>query len=194
VKMKEHGGAYAALKALGDDVMAQIDAKLTAGESGGAVAKWLQEEMKLLTDSKRPSLTRKLERYRGTELRNKVISRITEAATSASIKTLAKRVNAMDELEEMVRIQRTRVDKMLALEEGKPMLIGATTGEIKLLKEMLVDLGRVQLETGFLTRAPKTIKGVLANARGERIEFSWTEEQEQLYRELESVERRAEEV
>ena len=100
----------------------------------------------------------------------------------------------MDELEEMVRIQRVRVDKMLALEEGKPMLIGATTGEIKLLKEMLVDLGRVQLETGFLTRAPKTIKGVLANARGERIEFSWTEEQEQLYRELENVERRAEEV
>ena len=77
MKMKEHGGAYAALKALGDDVMAQIDAKLTAGESGGAVAKWLQEEMKLLTDDKRASLTRKLERYRGTELRNKVISRIT---------------------------------------------------------------------------------------------------------------------
>ena len=194
MKMKEHGGAYAALKALGDDVLEQIDAKLTAGESGGAVAKWLQEEMKLLADGKRASLTRKLERYRGTELRNKVISRITEAATSASIKTLAKRVNAMDELEEMVRIQRVRVDKMLALEEGKPMLIGATTGEIKLLKEMLVDLGRVQLETGFLTRAPKTIKGVLANARGERIEFSWTEEQEQLYRELENVERRAEEV
>ena len=87
----------------------------------------------------------------------------------------------------MVVIQRTRVDKMLLMEKDKPILLKIATDEIRLLKEMLVDLGKVQLETGILPKATRRITGTITGADGETAEFSWTEEQEQLYRELERV-------
>ena len=63
-----------------------------------------------------------------------------------------------------------------------------TTNEIRLLKDMLVDLGRVQMETGLLPRAAKTIKGTVTGADGQIKEFAWTEEQEELFKEIEELE------
>ena len=180
--------AYVALKTLGTDMVLQIDEKLIAGETGRMVADWLQKDG-LLKDVKREALIRMIERYRGTEVREKLVKRIADAQTGKSLITVARRATALEELEEIARIQRKRVDKMLALEDGKPMLITATSNEIRMLKEILVDLGHMQLETGVIVRAPKTVKGVMMGRNGEEVAFSWTEEQAKLYQELEGVER-----
>jgi hypothetical protein len=180
--------AYVALKTLGTDIVLQIDEKLIAGETGRMVADWLQKAG-LLKDVKREALIRMIERYRGTEVREKLVKRIADAQTGKSLITVARRATALEELEEIARIQRKRVDKMLALEDGKPMLITATSNEIRMLKEILVDLGHMQLETGVIVRAPKTVKGVMTGRNGEEVAFSWTEEQAKLYQELEGVER-----
>ena len=180
--------AYVALKTLGTDIVLQIDEKLIAGETGRMVADWLQKGS-LLPDVKREALIRMIERYRGTEVREKLVKRIADAQTGKSLITVARRATALEELEEIARIQRKRVDKMLALEDGKPMLITATSNEIRMLKEILVDLGHMQLETGVIVRAPKTVKGVMTGRNGEEVAFSWTEEQAKLYQELEGVER-----
>jgi hypothetical protein len=180
--------AYMALKALGTDIVLQIDEKLIAGETGRMVADWLQKGG-LLPDVKREALIRMIERYRGTEVREKLVKRIADAQSGKSLITIVRRATALEELEGIARIQRKRVDKMLALEEGKPMLITATSNEIRMLKEILVDLGHMQLETGVIVRAPKTVKGVMTGRNGEEVAFSWTEEQAKLYQELEGVER-----
>ena len=180
--------AYVALKTLGTDIVLQIDEKLIAGETGRMVADWLQKAG-LLKDVKREALIRMIERYRGTEVREKLVKRIADAQTGKSLITVARRATALEELEEIARIQRKRVDKMLALEDGKPMLLTATSNEIRMLKEILVDLGHMQLETGVIVRAPKTVKGVMTGRNGEEVAFSWTEEQAKLYQELEGVER-----
>ena len=180
--------AYVALKTLGTDIVLQIDEKLIAGETGRMVADWLQKAG-LLKDVKREALIRMIERYRGTEVREKLVKRIADAQTGKSLITVARRATALEELEEIARIQRKRVDKMLALEDGKPMLITAPSNEIRMLKEILVDLGHMQLETGVIVRAPKTVKGVMTGRNGEEVAFSWTEEQAKLYQELEGVER-----
>jgi len=180
--------AYVALKALGTDIVLQIDEKLIAGETGRMVADWLQKGG-LLPDVKREALIRMIERYRGTEVREKLVKRIADAQSGKSLITIARRATALEELEEIARIQRKRVDKMLALEDGKPMLITAASNEIRMLKEILVDLGHMQMETGVIVRAPKTIKGVMMGRNGEEFAFSWTEEQAKLYQELECVER-----
>ncbi len=180
--------AYVALKTLGTDIVLQIDEKLIAGETGRMVADWLQKAG-LLKDVKREALIRMIERYRGTEVREKLVKRIADAQTGKSLITVARRATALEELEEIARIQRKRVDKMLALEDGKPMLITAASNEIRMLKEILVDLGHMQLETGVIVRAPKTVKGVMMGRNGEEVAFSWTEEQAKLYQELEGVER-----
>ena len=180
--------AYVALKALGTDIVLQIDEKLIAGETGRMVADWLQKGG-LLPDVKREALIRMIERYRGTEVREKLVKRIADAQSGKSLITIVRRATALEELEEIARIQRKRVDKMLALEDGKPMLITAASNEIRMLKEILVDLGHMQMETGVIVRAPKTIKGVMMGRNGEEVAFSWTEEQAKLYQELEGVER-----
>ena len=76
---------------------------------------------------------------------------------------------------------------MLMMEKDKPLLLKSTTDEIRLLKEMLVDLGRVQMETGVLPKATRKVTGMITDAAGVIAEFSWTEEQEQLYHELERI-------
>jgi len=181
------GQGPARLRDLPEDVISKIDGKLTAGEPAREVAAWMQTEAKVLTDMKPDTLKKTLERYREGHLRNKVLARITEAHNAKAVKTVQKRLNSMDELEEMVVIQRTRVDKMLLMEKDKPILLKSTTDEIRLLKEMLVDLGRIQMETGVLPRATRKVTGMITTMEGEIAEFSWTEEQEQLYRELERV-------
>ena len=187
MKIKLKQIAFRRLKDLGPDMMSRIDSKLTSGESGMDVARWLQEDCNQLRDMKPSSLKKTIERYRGTELRNRTIKRIAEAQTGVPVKTLQKRLNAMDELEEMTRIQRGRVDKLHVHESGLPpgILLDKTTGEIRLLKDMLVDLGHIQMETGVLARAAKTFKGTLTDANGEVKQFEWSEEQEKLFQELE---------
>ena len=55
--------------------------------------------------------------------------------------------------------------------------------EGRLLKEMLVELGRLQLETGVLARAPKKITAP-SDPNGGVQTFEWTQEQEALFNEL----------
>ncbi len=180
------GTALNKLQSLGDEVLSLVDSKLTSGVPASQVAAWLQDECKLFPEVKPPSVKKMLERYRKGELRNKVMARISEAHVNLPLATVQKRLNALDEMEEMVRLQRGRVDKMLTLETGKPILLKATSDEIRLLKDMLMDLGRIQLETGVLARAAKKISGSIIGADGQQKQFEWTEAQEKLVKELEA--------
>jgi len=182
-----YGETFGLIKGLGQDVMAEIDTRLMDGESGYKVAAWLQEERKLLTGAKTDTVRKTIERYRQKELREKTFKRISEIHKNVSFGTIATRINALSSLEEIVLIQRARVGKMLTLEEGKPMLIGATTDEIKVMRELLSDLARLQLETGVLQRANKTVKGQYTDENGETKSFEWTEAQEKLLQELVGV-------
>ncbi len=67
------------------------------------------------------------------------------------------------------------------------MLLGQTTEEIRVLQTMLVNLGQLQLETGVMGRAARKLTGSFTDEQGDKLEFSWTEEQEKLYEELSGV-------
>ena len=180
--------AFHALKQLGPDVMAEIDTRLMDGVSGAKVAAWLQGELGKFSKMQPLTLKKMVERYRGKELREKTFKRIAAIQKNVPLGVVATRINAMMHMEELALIQRARLQKMLMLEEGKPMLIGATSDEIRLLKEMLLDLARVQMETGVMPRAGRTWKGSVINPNGEKKTFEWTEEHEALLQELTGVE------
>jgi len=76
---------------------------------------------------------------------------------------------------------------MIDLEADKPMLLKTTTDELRLMKELLVSLGSMQLETGVMGRATKTITGTVTDGMGLVKAFSWQEAEERLYTELVSV-------
>lgn len=188
-KVRVEGGAFGKLKSLGPELMAAIDTRLVAGETGKDIALWIQNDLGRLTDMKLPTLKKSLERYRASELRQKTIERIANVQRHQSTTQLVQRLNAMDELEEMAMIQRGRVEKLLVREAELPggILLKDTSNEIRLLKDMLVDLGRVQLETGVLARATKTVKGQMVGANGEMHNFEWTEEQEKMFQTIEHL-------
>lgn len=186
MKLKISTRAHSKLKALGEEIMDEIDRRLLAGEPASSLAAWLQVDLGKLKGVQPASVKKMLERYRETELRDKTLARIAGVQATHSVKTVAVRLNAMDELEDMVRIQSGRLRKLLTQEEGLPngVINKSVNPEMRLLKEMMVDLGRLQLETGILARASKTFKGTVTTEEGEVRHFEWTEEQEKLFNEL----------
>lgn len=189
MKIKMKGNTFKKLKAIDPDILAQLDSKLTLGDTAMDCARWLQNDHKLFLESDISALKKQLERYRGSELRDKTIERIAVVQKKAEVATIARRLNAMEELDVLAQQQRARLDKLLAKEALLPdgILLKDATREIAMLKDLLVDLGRMQLETGLMPRAARTFKGSLTGPDGMVSQFEWTEEQEQLYRELEGM-------
>jgi hypothetical protein len=66
------------------------------------------------------SIKKMLERYRGTELRDRTLARIAGAQGKAEVSVINTRLNALDEMDMMVRIQKDRVTRILAREADLP--------------------------------------------------------------------------
>lgn len=178
--------AFKELKALGPETMSEIDDRLLRKATPLSVAKWIQGEMGGCLHVKEESLKKTLERYRKTELRDRVVNSVIEMNRKQAGYTVAGKLHAMSELEELVAIQRGRFHKLLVKEQGGPLLMGGVSSEAKLLMQMLERLGAMQFDAGVIPRAPKVIAGTITDtSTGETTEFSWTEEQERLYRDLE---------
>ena len=173
-------------EALTEDQLGEIDSRLLEGEGAFKIATWIQEEVGVLTDHKTQSLKKALERYRAKDLRRRTIERVSKAHHGTTLPKVHGKLNALENMIGLVENQQQRVGKLLKREADLPngMLIGDTKNEMRLLKDMLVDLGKLQLETGVLKRAPKTVTGSFTQ-NGEEVAFSWTEEQDRLYKQLE---------
>lgn len=182
--------AFKKLTTLSPELVAAVDDRLLKGDPPSTVAAWLQETCEVLLDIKRESLKKNLERYRAKDLKDRVISELTAKAAPETAHGIKKRINAQDELEDLVCIQRARLDKLLVKEKGLPdgILLNQATAEVRLLKDSLESLGRIQLETGTMRRTAKTVTGTMMDPKtGEAREFSWTEEHDILMRHIEGL-------
>lgn len=176
---------FARLVALGTERVRDVTDRLRRGETATDVARVIQEDWHELTDIKLGSVKKMLERYRETVVKDEVIAKLTKQGTSVA--QLKKKLNAMDELEELARVQKGRFEKMLTKEAQGPLLMKVVSDEARLLKDTLIELGRLQLETGVIQRAPKKLTGqVVDPMTGEVRTFSWTEEQEELVKVIEA--------
>lgn len=172
---------------LGPDVVSQVDDMLLAGETPTKVARWLQVDLGLLGDLKESSLKKNLERYRSKDLRERVVNDLADRATGKSVAGLKKQLIALDEMTELAEIQRGRLQRIIMKESQLPqgILLKQASDEARLMKEVLVELGKLQLETGVMRRAPKTVSGQVVDPEtGASRQFTWTEEQEDLFRQL----------
>lgn len=123
--------AFKRLRALGAEVLAEVDAKLRAGTSPSTVALWLLADRHELGGTKHGTLKRMLVRYRQEEL------------------LAPKRpMDALAELSDLAAKQKARLDRLLANEDAQPggSLSGEARAEAELLKDILADLGQLQTE------------------------------------------------
>jgi len=144
------------LHELGDEKVAELDRRLGRGELPRDLARLIQDDWQLLQDVQADSVKKMLERYRKTELRDKVLARIAGQNDLVRTKTLARRLNAMEEIQTLVEVQRGRFEKMLVRESQSPLLLKQVSEEGRLLKDMLVELGKLQLETGCWSGHPRS--------------------------------------
>jgi len=177
--------SFKRLHDLGTVRLTEIDRMLGRGNLPRDVARLIQVEWGQLTEVKPDSVKKMLERYRKTQLREKVLAQLAGTNQVVRTATLQKRLNAMEEIQHLVAVQRGRFEKMLVREQAGPLLLKQVSEEGRLLKDMLVELGKLQLETGVLVRAPKKLTGTLTDEEGNIQRFSWTEEQEALARIIE---------
>jgi hypothetical protein len=183
-------GCFKRLKELGKAMVDEVDKRLLGGATPGEIAHYLQDECGVMKDLKIASIKKNLERYRSTELREKVITSVVDANKNKSLSGVTKRLSAMDELHDMVVIQRDRFQKAYTKEANLPggITLKVVSDEARLLKEMLVELGKLQLETGVLQRAPKKVTGTMMDEAGNVRSFEWSEEQDKLFKQLEGIE------
>ena len=179
-----NGEAFRDLYALGEERVGKIDDLLTKGLPASQVVEVIQGEWKVWTDRKAGTVKKMLERYRKGPLRQRIVHQVATATEHIRASTLRARLNALDELNDLVGHQKDRYLKMYEREKPTALLMKQVTEEGRLLKEMLVELGRLQLETGVLARAPKKVTGTITDPNGGVQTFEWTQEQEALFNEL----------
>jgi hypothetical protein len=174
-------GRFSELRSLPTEVQEEVDTRLNAGTPAREVVGWLQGDGHL-TDKKPDSLKKMLERYKSSDLLEKTRALVLDATKGMSSPVLSRKLNAMHELNDLCVLQRARVDKILLTEnKNEHMVLKQASEEIKLLKENLVALGNLQLETGALRRAPKTVSGTMVDDNGQATSFEWTEETAKLF-------------
>lgn len=173
---------------LGPGTVAEIDKRLLDGETPISVAHWLHDEKKVLKDLKVESVRKGLERYKGDDLRERVVQQLVDSTKNVPGPVLRKKIIAIDELQEVAAIQRGRLGRLLSKESTLPegINIKEAQHEVRLYKEVLVELGKLQLETGVMRRAPRSVTGSTFDPEtGEMRKFTWTEEQDALYKTIE---------
>lgn len=180
--------AFTKLHTLPAELVAEVEEKLLRGDSPLAVGTWLQEDMGVFKDMKLPTLKKNLERYRSTDLKDRVVSGILGANKGKSVSTMKKQLSALDEITDMVMIQRARVEGLMVKEKQMSGLTMKTlSDEIRLFKELCSEMGKLQLETGILARAPKKLTGSVSDpVTGEVRNFSWSEEYDHAMRTIEA--------
>jgi len=180
-------GAFHKLKSLDPKLLAEIDLKLGTNTPALNVAEWLQKDRNVFAEDNTMTLKKMLERYRKFELKKKIIDRIAGVQSLAATKTVVKRLNALELMEEAVARQLQRIEKLAAKEDATPFLLKDMTINIDLYNRMCSNLFHMQVEAGVIARAPKKFSGTITNPDGSKYEFEWAEEQQQLYETLEAL-------
>jgi hypothetical protein len=97
-------------------------------------------------------------------------------------------VTTLEELTELCQKQKNRLEAALKTEAQMGGLLNdMTTKQVQLLGGLLKDLAVLQLETGLLPRAPKTVKGLMMGPDGQPTAFGWVESDEALLDALKST-------
>ena len=172
--------------------MAEIDQRLRKGEFPGAVAAWIQDDLQLLAELEaRHAEEDPAALPRTGAPATRVLEELTDASKGRSVAAVAQRLNAMDELEDLAA-EAEGPGREAADARGADAAAAScstdTKHEIRLLSDMLVDLGRHA--DGDRPDRPRAadVDGTLTNPDGSVTEFDWTEDQEELFKEIEDVE------
>lgn len=165
----------ARLATLPKAVQEDLHIRLVRGDSLTDIGKWLHASGHMLTYQLQ-SLIGTLSKFKKRHLAEIVKSLQADGKVAALDGSSLARLNTLMELEGLALAQRERVAKVLSTEKKGPLLMKAVSDAMAQYRAVLVELARVQMETGVIQRAPKSITGTVVDDTGRLRQFSWTEE------------------
>ncbi len=168
--------AFKKFKNLPDGKYDELVKLFEDGKPATEVARIIHEDWQLLLELTPQSLVRTLQRFNEVVIRGELIRRVVDLATPLPNKELREKLDALDELEELARVQKGRLYKIMTQENKGPMVMKAVSDEVKILTDLLNRVAMIHLETGVLKRASKKFSGSLTDENGGTREFSVTEE------------------
>lgn len=151
------------IKNLPPAVFEKMREQLLGGKTAKEVGKWLVE-IKAMSDLKPETVEKYVSHYVMNGLRNELaeaLDRPSERGLAG--KTIVKSLLVIEEMTELAIKQKARV--AAAMSKEKPelgLLMGTVSSEIDRFQRLLESLGRLQMDTGLLARAPKTLAGTFA--------------------------------
>lgn len=179
-------GKHAAIHAMGKEYVDKLDALLVKGTSSLKAANIVKDEWGLCSGDKVSTLQKRIQRYKKDVLDHHLHTEIlTEDGKKLEVKMTLKKddpkVDVLDAVTELVRLQQYRVQKMYDLEHNMPTLLGSLRKEVKQLSDLLKQLSDLQFDLGLAQRTPRTIKGDISMA------FGTISEQEEKFKRLSQI-------
>lgn len=160
--------AYSRFYDMGTERLTALDTMLLKDEPMSVISRTIQEDWGLFTDVKNNTLQKQIQRYRD----HVVLPRLQhlrakeeagyygrDERTTKGTKVMLQRLVVMDEWEQVLAIQKARILKMYEREKGLPTTMDGLSKLFKDYQHGLAQYGNLQLETGYLKRAPKVLTG-----------------------------------
>lgn len=140
-----------ALSKLDEEQFEYMFSLLGMGKSDSEITDAIQLDKGWLTDVKRPTLFKAVQRWRKAAGQEAVVLRAAHAITDAN-GNLRRQLDVVEEMTELFQKQKKRVEKMAEKEDISPMLLQSVSDEMKTLFTMAKEIGNMQLAVGLKRR------------------------------------------
>lgn len=100
-----------------------------------------------------------------------------ETARKRGVSAVRRKLDLVEEMEDLVLDHRARFRCGLAAEKGAPLPLPAVTQLAAAYGDALERLARLYLETGLMQRVPRRVAGMVQDLMGNRAVFEFTEEE-----------------
>ena len=142
----------------------KVEAMMFEGKSGPVIVDQIRE-WGYHADVKLDTLKKAVNRYRNQVVKGRIVNKVEivdEQTGETRVETLEyikekPNVDVMDDLGNLINLQKERINKLYAREMKMPTLMKSLQVEIKELRELLTKMAGLQMELGHLRRVPKKI-------------------------------------
>ena len=156
----------------------EIHRQLFAGISPNAIARKVQgTDPPMFPGVPTLRVVERLRRYRKNFVVPEQKRELLAAASERGIGIVRRKLDLVEELEDLALEHRTRFRRGLVAEKDAALPLPAVTRLAMAYGEALERLARLYLETGLIQRVPRRVTGMLQDLMGNRAVFEFTEEE-----------------
>lgn len=153
MKPKSRQGGFEKLRAM--KCFEEMHERVRQGWPLSELARWIQEDKEEYLSVTRPGLLTVLQNYRAKIPPGELVAQRLPKDHQKAVEKLEKGVDEVQELEELYRIQMSRVKIDVETESAINKLLPSLTQEIKEARSILESLAGMKMELGINTRAPE---------------------------------------